>query len=196
MAGKLESERLVSFIKIADNNEAAGGLASNYRRMSVRNPLKKQLNDYVGFANLPNQVHRKSVKKGFQFTFMVVGESGLGKSTLVNTLWNSTLLPQKKSVPLSLDSPKTVSIQSYTADLIEDGVKLGLNIIDTPGFGDFVNNEESWKPILDDIESRFDLYLERESKANRSKMEDNRVHACLYFISPTGHAYVTTSTII
>jgi hypothetical protein len=29
---------------------------------------------YVGFANLPNQVHRKSVRKGFQFTAMVVGE--------------------------------------------------------------------------------------------------------------------------
>lgn len=29
---------------------------------------------YVGFANLPNQVHRKSVKKGFEFTLMVVGE--------------------------------------------------------------------------------------------------------------------------
>ena len=29
---------------------------------------------YVGFANLPNQVYRKSVKKGFEFTLMVVGE--------------------------------------------------------------------------------------------------------------------------
>jgi len=28
---------------------------------------------FVGFANLPNQVHRKSVRKGFQFTCMVVG---------------------------------------------------------------------------------------------------------------------------
>ena len=32
---------------------------------------------YVGFANLPNQVHRKSVKKGFEFTLMVVGEYSL-----------------------------------------------------------------------------------------------------------------------
>ena len=30
---------------------------------------------YVGFANLPNQVHRKSVKKGFEFTLMAVGKS-------------------------------------------------------------------------------------------------------------------------
>ena len=34
----------------------------------------KEMASYVGFANLPNQVHRKSVKKGFEFTLMVVGE--------------------------------------------------------------------------------------------------------------------------
>lgn len=36
--------------------------------------MRKKLQGYVGFANLPNQVHRKSVKKGFQFTCMVVGK--------------------------------------------------------------------------------------------------------------------------
>lgn len=34
---------------------------------------RKKLMGYVGFANLPNQVHRKSVRKGFTFTCMVVG---------------------------------------------------------------------------------------------------------------------------
>ena len=34
----------------------------------------KEIDGYVGFANLPNQVYRKSVKKGFEFTLMVVGE--------------------------------------------------------------------------------------------------------------------------
>ena len=29
---------------------------------------------FVGFANLPNQVFRKAVKRGFQFSLMVVGE--------------------------------------------------------------------------------------------------------------------------
>ena len=48
----------------------------------------------------------------------------------------------------------------------------------------------SWKPILDNIESRFDSYLEQESRVNRQKVVDNRVHACLYFIQPTGHSCV------
>jgi septin 7 len=46
----------------------------------------------------------------------------------------------------------------------------------------------SWKPIVENIEARFDSYLEQENRVNRQKLVDNRVHACLYFIQPTGHA--------
>ena len=46
----------------------------------------------------------------------------------------------------------------------------------------------SWKPIVENIEARFDSYLEQENRVNRAKITDNRVHACLYFIQPTGHA--------
>lgn len=96
--------------------------------------------EYVGFATLPNQVHRKSVKKGFDFTLMVAGtggpdpgpdpkshgggvstlpghgqrlvshvnsspphpcpsvpgESGLGKSTLVNSLFLTDMYRDRK----------------------------------------------------------------------------------------------------
>ncbi|ORX57049.1 Septin [Hesseltinella vesiculosa] len=156
--------------------------------VSTINVVRKKLQGYVGFANLPNQVHRKSVKKGFQFTCMVVGESGLGKSTLVNTLFNTQLYPPRENVALTHESPQTVEVKSITSDIEENGVKLRLTVVDTPGFGDFVNNEESWKPILDDIESRFDAFLEQENRVNRRKLADNRIHACIYFISPTGHA--------
>lgn len=36
--------------------------------------ITKELDGYVGFANFPNQVYRKAIKKGFEFTLMVVGE--------------------------------------------------------------------------------------------------------------------------
>lgn len=36
---------------------------------------QKNLEGYVGFASLPNQVYRKSVKRGFEFTLMVVGKN-------------------------------------------------------------------------------------------------------------------------
>ncbi|KAF9646122.1 septin AspB [Thelephora ganbajun] len=150
--------------------------------------IRKKLMGFVGFSNLPNQVHRKSVRKGFQFTAMVVGESGLGKSTLINTLFNTKLYQPKEPLPPSAERPKTVAIESISADIEENGVRLRLTVVDTPGFGDFVNNDESWRPIVEDIESRFDQYLEYENKVNRQKVVDDRVHACLYFIQPTGHS--------
>ncbi|CAH7668681.1 Septin-domain-containing protein [Phakopsora pachyrhizi] len=152
------------------------------------NVVRKKLKGYVGFANLPNQVHRKSIRKGFHFTIMVVGEGGLGKSTLVNTLFNTTLYPPKEHPDPHAERPRTIAIQSISADIEETGVRLRLTVVDTPGYGDFVNNSESWKPILDNIENRFDAYLEQENRVNRAKMVDNRVHACLYFIEPTGHS--------
>ncbi|KAJ3112046.1 hypothetical protein HDU96_004998 [Phlyctochytrium bullatum] len=116
-----------------------------------------------------------------------LGESGLGKSTLVNTLFNTTLYPNKEPRELTTETPKTVEIQTISADIEENGVKLKLTVIDTPGFGDFVNNEDSWRPILDNIEARYDAYLDQENRVNRKKIVDTRVHACIYFIAPTGH---------
>uniref|UniRef100_A0A3B1K7M8 Zgc:162239 n=1 Tax=Astyanax mexicanus TaxID=7994 RepID=A0A3B1K7M8_ASTMX len=52
----------------------------------------------VGFARLVKQVQRNAVRQGFEFTLMVVGESGLGKSTLINSLFLQDLY---KDRPLS-----------------------------------------------------------------------------------------------
>ncbi|KFA69739.1 hypothetical protein S40285_09095 [Stachybotrys chlorohalonatus IBT 40285] len=164
-------------------------LAPSAAAADNRNIVRRKLTGYVGFANLPNQWHRKSVRKGFNFNVMVVGESGLGKSTLVNTLFNTSLYPPKERKGPSLDIiPKTVTIQSISADIEEAGVRLRLTVVDTPGFGDFVNNDESWRPIIDNIEQRFDAYLDAENKVNRMNIVDNRIHACVFFIQPTGHS--------
>ncbi|TKX24121.1 cell division control protein [Elsinoe australis] len=157
--------------------------------LDTKNIVRRKLTGFVGFANLPNQWHRKSVRKGFNFNVMVVGESGLGKSTLVNTLFNTSLYPPKERKQPSLDfAPKTVAVQSISADIEENGVRLRLTVVDTPGFGDFVNNDDSWRPIMENIDQRFDAYLDAENKINRMNIVDNRIHACVYFIQPTGHS--------
>ncbi|KAI2660288.1 Septin-5 [Labeo rohita] len=143
--------------------------------------------EYVGFATLPNQVHRKSVKKGFDFTLMVAGESGLGKSTLINSLFLTDLYKERKLLNAEERINQTVEIIKHTVDIEEKGVKLKLTIVDTPGFGDAVNNTESWKTITDYIDQQFEQYFRDESGLNRKNIQDNRVHCCLYFIPPFGH---------
>lgn len=89
----------------------------------------------------------------------------------------------------------------------ENNVKLRLNIVDTPGYGDLVNNENwcvpplptslwratnlahSWDPIIKYIKDQHSAYLRKELTAMRDKyIVDTRIHCCLYFIAPTGHS--------
>ncbi|XP_071850271.1 septin-2-like isoform X1 [Apostichopus japonicus] len=143
--------------------------------------------EFIGFATLPDQVHRKSVKKGFEFTLMVVGESGLGKSTLVNSLFLTELYKQRAVLNAEEKISQTVEIERSTQDIEEGGVRLKLTVVDTPGFGDAVNNTDSFTPIVTYVDDQFEQYFTDESGLNRKNIVDNRIHCCLYFISPFGH---------
>ncbi|KAI5642577.1 septin domain-containing protein [Phthorimaea operculella] len=142
---------------------------------------------YVGFANLPNQVHRKSVKKGFEFTLMVVGESGLGKSTLVNSLFLTDLYPERVIPDATEKTNQTVKLDASTVEIEERGVKLRLTVVDTPGYGDAIDNTDCFRSIIQYIDEQFERFLRDESGLNRRNIVDNRIHCCFYFISPFGH---------
>ena len=140
---------------------------------------------FVGFASLPDQVYRRSIRKGFEFSLMVVGESGLGKSTLVNSMFLTDIYASKENV--ICPSEKTVKVETHHVVLEEGGVKLSLNIVDTPGFGDGVDNTNCWEPIIKHVDEQFNVFLEAETRVNRVTIPDNRIHVCLYFIAPSGH---------
>ncbi|XP_076345670.1 septin-2-like isoform X1 [Tachypleus tridentatus] len=141
----------------------------------------------IGFATLPEQIHRKSVKKGFDFTMMVVGESGLGKSTFINSLFLANLYKDRKIPNVEEKLDRTVTIEKKTMEIEEKGVKLKLTIVDTPGFGEAVNCEDNWKVIESYVTEQFNQFFKDESGLNRKNIVDNRVHCCLYFIPPWGH---------
>ncbi|XP_026139035.1 septin-7-like isoform X3 [Carassius auratus] len=117
---------------------------------------------------------------------MVVGESGLGKSTLINSLFLTDMYSGEYPGP-SHRIKKTVQVEQSKVLMKEGGVQLLLTIVDTPGFGDAVDNSNCWQPVIDHIDSKFEDYLNAESRVNRRQMPDSRVHCCLYFIAPSGH---------
>ncbi|CAF4593713.1 unnamed protein product, partial [Rotaria sp. Silwood2] len=207
----------ISSSNINKNNSTLSKLIENRRESDANSTNKEQqqtaprireITSNVGFVSLPDQVHRRAIKKGFEFNLMVVGQSGLGKSTFINTLFQTELYGQ--DFPSTVHrKKKTVTIDSSSIILKEKGVQLRLTIVDTPGFGDSVDNSNwfaflliyffvcfyfnlkyfSWQPIIDYIDSKYEEYLNAESRVIRkTHIVDNRIHCCLYFITPTGHS--------
>jgi len=142
----------------------------------------------IGIANLPNQRHKIVAKRGTNFTLMVVGESGLGKTTFINTLFTTTIKEHKNQKKRhAKQTDKTVEIEITKAELEEKTFQVKLTVIDTPGFGDYVNNRDSWLPIIEFIDDQHESYMRQEQQPHREEKLDLRVHSCLYFIRPTGH---------
>ena len=75
----------------------------------------------------------------------------------------------------------------FTTELEEKQFNVKLSVIDTPGFGDYTNNRDSWMPIIDFIDDQHESYMRQDQQPKRQELSDMRVHCCLYFIRPTGH---------
>lgn len=71
--------------------------------------------------------------------FYNAGESGLGKSTLMNSMFLADIYSAEYPGP-SHRIKKTVQVETTKVLLKENGVNLTLTVVDTPGFGDAVDN--------------------------------------------------------
>lgn len=125
---------------------------------------------------------------------MVIGESGSGRSTFINTLCDQLIV--EPSITATMYTPEELSNPDRELQLrkssveLEDseGIKINLNIIDTPGFGESMDNNLAFKVIKDYVKYQFDEILVEESRLRRNpRFKDGRIHACLYMITPTGH---------
>lgn len=82
------------------------------------------------------------VQENYLFHLPFPGESGLGKATLVNSLFMQDLYKDRESADANDMIKKVTKIEKRQIELDERGVKLRLTIVDTPGFNDAVNAEE------------------------------------------------------
>lgn len=145
----------------------------------------------------------------------VVGASGTGRTTFVNTLvdqkgWlkhddasDATVAAGRRRFPSqprtgglispvsSAEGKSQIKVEKKTIELDEDGVHIRLTVCDAPGFGDNIDNESAFAAIVGYLEKQYDDILAEESRIKRNpRFEDQRVHALLYFIPPTGHRSV------
>uniref|UniRef100_V9KB54 Septin n=1 Tax=Callorhinchus milii TaxID=7868 RepID=V9KB54_CALMI len=159
--------------------------SADVARQVSENVRPLSLTGHVGFDSLPDQLVNKSTSQGFCFNILCVGETGIGKSTLMDTLFNTSFENNESS-----HYENQVKLKSQTYELQESTARLKLTIVNSVGFGDQINKEDSYKPVVDYIDAQFEAYLQEELKIKRSlyNYHDTRIHACLYFISPTGHS--------
>ncbi|XP_035205841.1 septin-2-like [Stegodyphus dumicola] len=150
------------------------------------------LSDRVGFDTLPYQYVKKCAEEVFVFNIMCVGETGIGKTSLIASLFN---IPFNDSH--SNHNFPEVKLKTETHILTEKNIKLKLTVVETMGYGDQINKENNFKPIVDYLDSQFENFLQEEMKFKRamSSVKDTMVHACLYFICPTGHNLKSTDLI-
>jgi len=143
-----------------------------------------KLGGHVGFDSLPDQLVNKSLQNGFCFNILSIGETGIGKSTLCDSLFNTNF----ESAP-ETHREDTVRLKAQCYELVESNVNLRLTLIDTVGYGDQINKEDSFDSIVDYIDKQFEAYLQEELKIQRNinAYHDSRIHVCLYFITPSGH---------
>eukprot|EP00732_Lithocolla_globosa_P002156 Lithocolla_globosa_v1_NODE_1325_length_2669_cov_32.932288.p1 type:complete len:400 gc:universal NODE_1325_length_2669_cov_32.932288:520-1719(+) len=139
----------------------------------------------VGLEQLLDQKVRLGQRKGWQFNLLIAGDSGLGKTTFINSLFLSPLRNVKST---TIRDRKKCRLETGEHLIKEGGVSITLNVIDTPGFGDQYDSQsrnEGLQDILAYVDEQLDRTLRiEESKENRTRHKDTRVHLCLYFLSP------------
>ena len=85
---------------------------------------------------------------------------GIGKTTLIETLFNAPM-----GTSIGDHESSGVRLQSSTHRLKESQVDLKLTVVDSVGFGDQVNKDLSWTPIVNYIDEKFEEYLQVRNRA-------------------------------
>lgn len=140
-----------------------------------------------GIDILPKQVEELKLRSGAIFNLLCVGQSGLGKTTFINTLFGTSVLSnvwqEVEYKQPNVSFAKTTRVVSHKARLREDGFNLDFTVVDTPGFGDYIDNQFAYLAVTDYIDEQLRLYMFQEEQPYRDEKVDNRVHLCLFFIN-------------
>ena len=145
---------------------------------------------------LTAQLEAEWRRAGLSFRVMLVGESGLGKSTFTRALFR----PYVPDAELSAgDADSRVPLRARTAEIREvvftvenDGFPVEFTVVDCPGYGDSIDSTEWIDSIVGHVTKTFGSHYETTASAGQAVgnglQRDGLIHACLYFIA--AHRYI------
>lgn len=143
-------------------------------------PKRATVKDIKLKEGLLKQHEKRLLVRGRRLNVMCVGESGVGKTTLISNIFQ---------VPLQRTNfGPTARIKDNVLKLDVEGIPFTLTFIDTPGYGDEMDLRSSFGRITRSIDRRFARSFAAERPLHRRDMTDRRddlgVDAVLYFIAP------------
>lgn len=148
----------------------------------------------LGFDSLPYLVTTRRAKHGLAFNLLFVGSSGIGKTSLINSLFDI----EYGDSPDYDRSMKNVELCVKEFRPVNKFIEMKITLIETKGFDDNIDRTHVYQPIVDYIEEQNKKYLRNELKVQASKyndIADTRVHCAVYIISSKGSGLTPTDLV-
>ncbi|OQV19882.1 Protein peanut [Hypsibius exemplaris] len=169
------SKQTFSDLKASYFRSNTGAATDTTRASVVKAPTATSTvpGKYIGIADLPNQV---------------LGDVGVGKSTLINSLFGVDVYGDDYVRAPPMRTGETVQVERNVFRIEAKGVRILVNVLDVPNFGQALDNSTTADTVGKFIDQQLHEYFEAShQKRSQVVREDGRVHCCLYVISPTGH---------
>ena len=138
------------------NNPLSGGSSSQSLATEFRRGIRRQTLDALD-------------ARGQSITIMVVGDSGVGKSSLLSNLFHQELDDSPERGP-------TLRVTERVLKFDLGGVPFSALLIDSPGYHDSLNLGRSIKLVTDHIDSMFATTLANERRPHRKPESERETH--------------------
>ncbi|KAG0661824.1 hypothetical protein C6P45_001254 [Maudiozyma exigua] len=152
---------------------------SNSKKTRYNNTTQRRSDVPIGLSHIIDQKCKVTIEKGITFNVMVMGQIGVGKTTLVNSLFNTNILDTEcESNDIHLQKNKFI--------LENESMRLNFTCIETTKYGNQRDNSFVWTPITTYLDEQIKMYIFQEEQPDRTQLIDNRVHCCLYLFELSG----------
>ena len=169
----------VGAAQLGDSSALGGPSFANSEQRSLAASLS---------AGLRQQALRGLETSGESITIMAVGESGLGKTSLLSSLFHTELVWPETASPRG---KPTVRIVEQTVSFDLEGVPFSARLIDTPGYGtETISAKGEFGAVLRRINLGFRRELQQERRIQRAdprereRERESSVDVVLYFFAP------------
>ncbi|CAD8180526.1 unnamed protein product [Paramecium pentaurelia] len=163
-------------------------IQQNIEKSEYESQIYESIADSQPGSEIKALIEQKKIQdqKPIYLNIMVVGQSGLGKSTFIDVLL------KKKLGTGQIIRDSTLQIQEIQGQIYNNDLTLNIKFIDTPGFRHQYGLRSWLKLLCTYIHNQFNTYKTRQTQQYESKEKfqklsqqdlDERVHVCLYFFS-------------